>query len=717
METYQFEAAILAAIEASPVPFAIFQYLDGRVVTVAVTDGFRALFGFETPEETCRLTEEDLFRGSHPEDAARIADASRRFAAEDGALDVVYRAKDPGGDGFMVIHAIGARFRPAPDVRLGVIWYTREGSYSPEPGREESDLSRALSQMLREGGIVRYNRYDSLTGLPSMTWFFELAELGRRRLREAGRTPAILFFDLGGMKAFNRTNGFSGGDQLLRAFGQALADRFGRDSCSRFGQDHFAVLADAAWAGGAAEDIFRAARTLNGGRTLPVRAGVYVDRDPEVALSAACDRAKLACDAKRNSRFSVCAYFDQRMLEAAVRRQYIIDNLDRALEQRWIQVWYQPIIRASSGRVCDEEALARWQDPELGLLSPADFIPILEDAGLIHRLDLYVVDRVLEKLRQQREAGLDLVPVSVNLSRADFDACDMVEELRRRVDEAGFRRSMLNIELTESAIGSDFAYMKEQIDRFRLQGFRVWMDDFGSGNSSLDVLQNIQLDLVKLDMRFIRQFDRTERSRIILTELMRMAAGLGLDTVAEGVEREEQLKFLQEIGCGRIQGYYFCRPIPEEEIRLRYRDSRQIGFEDPAQAEYYASLGRINLYDLSAVANDESYRHYFDTVPMAILEADLETFTLLRCNRAYREFMEEVFGILYMGSPIPYAGIMGMPGDSFILAIRDCGETGERTVYDEALPDGAVIHALLRRVSINPVTKKSAVAVAVLTVS
>lgn len=209
-------------------------------------------------------------------------------------------------------------------------------------------------------------------------------------------------------------------------------------------------------------------------------------------------------------------YYDASMLGKAEKQRYIISHLDQALAEGWTQVYYQPIVRAVNSRVCDEEALTRWIDPVRGFLSPGDFIPILEDAGLLYKLDLFVVDQIIEKLRRQAEAGLHLVPQSVNLSRSDFDACDMIEEICRRVDEAGLDHGLLTIEITESVIGNDFAFIKAQIGRFRSLGFPVWMDEFGSGYSSLDVLQSVKFDLIKFDMGFMQKLDEGESGKIIL---------------------------------------------------------------------------------------------------------------------------------------------------------------------------------------------------------
>jgi hypothetical protein len=156
-------------------------------------------------------------------------------------------------------------------------------------------------------------------------------------------------------------------------------------------------------------------------------------------------------------------------------------------------------------------------------------------------------------MKKQKERGLYIVPSSVNLSRYDFDSCDIVDEITKRVDASGISRDLITIEITESVLGSNFDFMKEQINRFRSLGFQVWMDDFGSGYSSLDVLQSVRFDLVKLDMRFMKQFDNGYKSRVIVTELIKLAISLGIETVAEGVETREQVDFLKTVGCTKLQ--------------------------------------------------------------------------------------------------------------------------------------------------------------------
>jgi len=579
---------------------------------------------------------------------------------------------------------------------------------------EKEEYRDKLENQLREN-ILKGNYYDLLTGLPGMIHFYENVQKEREAVLRDGGRPAFLYFNFSGLKFYNQSHGFAEGDRLLQSFAGLLVATFGQGHCSRFGQDHFAAFARA---DGLAEQLDRLFQTWRSDLP-PILVGVCLEEADQVDISTVYDRAKIACDAIHSTHTSSAQYYDNAMFTSVERQQYITSHLDQAIAEGWIQVYYQPIVRATNGRVCDEEALARWIDPERGFLSPADFIPILEQTRLIYKLDLHMVDQVLEKLRRQREAGLFLVPQSVNLSRSDFDMCDIVEEIRRRVDDAGFPRRLITIEITESIVGTDFDFISGEARRFRSLGFPVWMDDFGSGYSSLDVLQRMPVDLIKLDMRFMQQFDNGERSRIILTELVRMAIGLGIDTVCEGVERPDQVEFLREIGCSKLQGFYYTQPLPLEAVFKRYEQGIQIGFENPEESAYFDAIGRINLYDLSAIAKEDadSFQHYFSTLPMAIIEVRGDAARFTRSNQAYRDFMARIFQLDLAALGDEFNATPEGPGLAFVTKLHQCCDEGGRAVFDEVLPDGTTVHSFMRRIADNPATGTRAAAVAVLAIT
>ena len=326
-----------------------------------------------------------------------------------------------------------------------------------------------------------------------------------------------------------------------------------------------------------------------------------------------------------------------------------------------------------------------------------------------------MLDRVLEHIRIKDAEGYYIVPHSINISRADFDACDMVEEIRRRVDSAGVRRDRISIEITESVIGSDFDFIKLQIERFQELGFSVWMDDFGSGYSSLDVLQSIKFNLLKFDMGFMRRLDENTDGRIILTELMKMASALGVDTVCEGVETAEQAHFLQEIGCSKLQGFFFSRPNPFEAVLDYHKTHKLTGYENPKESSYYESIGGLNLYDVGAVARDEkSYlQHTYSTLPMCIIEVKGDSTRFARTNQSYRDFFMRFFGIDPSNLGPEFVKYDGAFMNN---VVKTCCEQGIRAFYDEKMPDGSIIHSFARRISTNPVNGVIAVAVVVLSV-
>ena len=416
------------------------------------------------------------------------------------------------------------------------------------------------------------------------------------------------------------------------------------------------------------------------------------------------------------SYFADFDHYSAELQEEAAMKHYIIESFDTAIRERWIEPYFQPIIRSVNEKACDVEALARWIDPDKGVLSPACFIPALEESGLIYKLDLYILERVLEYIKAKMDAGFFVIPHSINLSRVDFDACDIVEEIRKRVDAAGIDRDRITIEITESVIGSDFDFMKEQVKRFRDLGFPVWMDDFGSGYSSLDVLQSIKFDLIKFDMGFMRKLDENEDGQIILTELMRMATSLGLNTICEGVETESQVRFLQEIGCSKLQGFYFSEPLSFDAIQQKLGENALIKHENPEEADYYESIGRVNLYDLGVIAQDEKgpIRNTFNTLPMGIIEIRGDSTRFVRSNQSYRDFINRFFGLKLSRLGTGFAKY-----DAAFMqnVVKTCCEQGLRSFYDEKMSDGSIVHSFARRIGSNPVTGDMAVVCAVLSIT
>lgn len=407
---------------------------------------------------------------------------------------------------------------------------------------------------------------DTLTGLLTRRSFHEKA----RNITAGGL--AVVWFNLDNFKMFNKRFGFERGDDILREIALILGSTFPQDSYSsnllaRFSDDNFVVLTDWATVEMNIDMVQEYLYSLHENVTLRLRAGIYFPSEND-DIRSSCDRAKLACDSiRKNHSVSSCMFHDGMSRELAL-QQYILDTLDTAITHGYISVLYQPIVRLSTGKICEAEALARWNDPETGIISPGEFIPTLEQYREIHKLDIYAIKIVCRDFRLRREAGLPVVPVSVNISRLDFELCDIIREVEYSAALNNIPRGMMHIEITESVNDEDMTVLNLGIEKFRAMGYEVWMDDFGSGYSSLNVLKDYNFDTIKFDMKFLHGFDinKSEKAKYIISSNLEMARLMGMQALAEGVETEEQLQYLRSIGFDKGQGYYFGRPMKLDEI-------------------------------------------------------------------------------------------------------------------------------------------------------
>lgn len=254
-------------------------------------------------------------------------------------------------------------------------------------------------------------------------------------------------------------------------------------------------------------------------RSIALKVGIMTDKlEGTLSLQlvrGAFDEARIACDSIKGDSSRLLAVYDKTMGQKLADRAYVLRNFDEALEKGYIKVYYQPVVRTLTGKVCSMEALARWEDPEKGLLTPAIFIPVLEEARLIPRLDSYMIEEAAKLCALLRRNRRPVIPVSVNLSRVDFDVMKPFQFVESIVSKYEIPRSALRMEVTESALTVDSGRLKEELAKFRKAGYQCWLDDFGSGYSSLNVLQNFSFDELKMDMAFQRQSGRKSRKSCV----------------------------------------------------------------------------------------------------------------------------------------------------------------------------------------------------------
>ena len=436
----------------------------------------------------------------------------------------------------------------------------------------------------------RTDRYfDTLTGLPNMEYCRMRGESYVTDIRIAGGTPSVAFFDIVGMKLYNNANGYGKGDEFLLNFAATLKKVFPNNLICRMANDHFTVVADMKNIEKKLCEIRKYVKSVVSKISMDVNIGVCKIDDFETMVDA-CEKAKIACKVQKQSSDNFFRYYDEDLRKTLVLQNYVVNHIDEAINNGYIKVYYQPVVRTITETFCGMEALARWVDPQYGFLNPAVFIGALEESRQIHKLDSHVINIVCKEMRAELDAGKPIVPVSFNLSRLDFIGCDIFDVVERALKKYSIDREYIRVEITESIMASD-SYVQSEIQRFRLVGYEVWMDDFGSGYSSLNTLKDYKFDELKIDMAFLSNFN--DASRTIISSTVRMAKNLGLKTLAEGVETKEQMEFLKGIGCEKVQGYYYGKPQPLKET-MKHMESKGLPVEDHETRLVYSKIGRLD---------------------------------------------------------------------------------------------------------------------------
>ncbi len=490
--------------------------------------------------------------------------------------------------------------------------------------------------------LVKMNRgdvIDWLTGLSSMDRFHHVAELAARESIARGTNLALVDFDIMGTKHYNARYGRKAGDQMLRTFADILRKHFPSNVCSRFGGDSFCTITAADVVEDRVKSAFADFLSCGIEGAPPIKAGIYsIEKDDDIAH--AVDRAQLACESNSATWESHYMWYTDEMRCEAALRIHILDNLDRALAEGWVRPYYQGIVRSATGRVCHEEALARWIDPEYGPLSPASFIPVLEEAGLLSKLDLHIVDHALADMADRRQRGVGVVPISVNLSLRDLDEMDIANAIARMADARGIEHKLLRIEFTESVASSNPQLLHGQIDALHKEGFEVWMDDFGSGFSSLAAIKEFDFDLIKLDMAFFKK-KNDEKCDIIVDSIIRAAKRLGTKTLAEGIETAEQAERLASMGCDMLQGYHYFRPTPLKEIISTLRAGTHLPLEPQEEEPYWDAVASVSLCDLASNNNGQGVSESpVSELPAGIIELRDDSWYVPRANEALRDFLD-----------------------------------------------------------------------------
>jgi diguanylate cyclase (GGDEF)-like protein/PAS domain S-box-containing protein len=537
------------------------QTTEGIVITdaerriVSVNRAFTEITGFPAEEAIGRHPEDLLQSGRHDAELYRQIETS---LAEHGSWrgEMWHRRKN--GEVYPEWLAISP---------------VRDGSGRPE---HYIAIFSDITQQKRDAERIRFLAYyDALTGLPNRTLLADRTAKAIAAAERSGTRIALLFMDLDGFKHVNDSLGHVLGDILLQRVAQRLGQQTRRsDTLARFGGDEFVLLLTDVEG---PESIAIAARRCLDALSTPfpldghdiditTSIGISVYPDDGDTLDALVKNADMAMYQAKESGRNQFHFFEAAMNARATSRATLGNDLRRALERDELLLHYQPQAEISSGEIVGVEALVRWQHPQRGMISPAEFIPVAEEIGLIGRLGEWVLNEACRQAVAWQRAGLPHMPVAVNLSALQLRSPDFLDRVRSALQTAGLDAHWLELELTESVLMHQVDSVMQTLAGLSALGIRIAIDDFGTGYSSLAYLRRLSIDKLKIDRSFIRDLSVDPEDALIVATIIRMAHSLRLKVIAEGVEASEQLATLRAQGCDEIQGYHLSRPLPPDAL-------------------------------------------------------------------------------------------------------------------------------------------------------
>ncbi|MBR3600424.1 MAG: bifunctional diguanylate cyclase/phosphodiesterase, partial [Lachnospiraceae bacterium] len=484
-------------------------------------------------------------------------------------------------------------------------------------------------------GYLRVSEFDDFSGLYNRNGFTKqvdrILETDRRGISTG--EYALCCFDVLKFKAINDLFGPSEGDRLLIYIANVLKNNLNSDDIACHpGSDRFIYFTRSK--GAELVNLISKIHSDISAFDIPFEiacnTGVYVTTGNGLSVDSMLDRAVLAQSAIKGSYTIKHNFYTEELRNTMLGEQEIVGIMSNALEEEHFVVYYQPQYNHSTGMLLGAEALVRWNHPDRGLISPGLFIPIFEKNGFITKLDMYVFEQVCKFLRKCMDKGLATVPISTNFSRHDLFMADFVEKLEEIRTRYEVPVKLLRVEITESAVMASSSLINDVVKALHDKGYVVEMDDFGSGYSSLNVLKDIELDVIKLDMLFLSEQTTSNRGGTILSSVVRMAKWLDMPVIAEGVETVKQADFLRSIGCDYIQGYLYSRPIPADEFEEILSGS-SVGAVVPQMR----LIDTLNACDFWNPASQETLIFSNYVGGAAIFDYHDDTMEVLRVNQKY----------------------------------------------------------------------------------
>lgn len=448
--------------------------------------------------------------------------------------------------------------------------------FVPKPYKPQIILHRVASLIkLREtAAMVNQFKFDSLTGLYTKAFFYE--KVKERLMENPDKDYCIVSTNIENFTLYNDSFGRKAGDALLKESAVLLQEKGGSDVIyGRYSGDRYLCLCENEMQQTKIVDFIekKNKKDYSALAQVSIKFGVYEITDRTTTVEQMCDRALLAVESISGRYDQTVAVYDDNMREKMLREKAITNCMETALAENQFVVYYQPKVNLKDNSLAGTEALVRWINPKWGFMNPGEFIPLFEKNGFISRLDEYVWESVCRQLKEWKEKGLPLIPVSVNVSRIDIFHPHLVELFQSLLERYDISPYYLHLEITESVYTEHSEQIIDTVNRLRHLGFVIEMDDFGSGYSSLNILSQMSLDVVKLDLEFIQNELSRPTEKSLIEDVIKMAHKLNLSVVAEGVETRDQEKRLLLAVCDVAQGYLFSKPIPANDFEEMLKDA------------------------------------------------------------------------------------------------------------------------------------------------
>ncbi|WP_026653566.1 EAL domain-containing protein [Butyrivibrio proteoclasticus] len=410
--------------------------------------------------------------------------------------------------------------------------------------------------------------HDWLTDEYARTGFMKRAKLFIQELSD-DEHYSLVYTNVKGFKAVNELFGDQSGDMVIFQTRDVLRQYLKPVIMGRLESDHFVLItSDENLKDKTLKTMCNQVFKIESKEfNYEIRCGIYAIKNSSAEITQLLGGAKMAeKNIEAGSGNHLYAYYDDVMKEDYVKQRFLLSDLERGLSDNEFEPYYQPIVDAKTGEIASAEMLIRWRHKDFGMVAPGEFIPIIEAEGKISSLDNYIVSRGMELIARRMHKKQRIVPCAINLSRVDFYDSVFIESILERIKDLELDPTMIRFEVTESACAELETKAMDYLNEMRVQGIRILLDDYGSGMSSLSMLENFNFDIIKLDMGFVRKIGLNDKVESIIITTIGLAHMIGAKVTAEGVETEEQLKFLRDYDCDYIQGYYFYKPMPEAEF-------------------------------------------------------------------------------------------------------------------------------------------------------